>query len=472
MKKILFVSLLTLLTNACKVENPNVTEDVFLDSFGSMNAWLRGTERQFATTLNAVIEFTELASDNYFNNRTLSSKVFDIPTILDTDPDVNTIQSRIHTLRAQAEYGLSVVATRDARTTDAQRAELHFYKGLAHLLAGELFVALPAERLGRPLPPGEHLNAAIAEFEQAIQLNGTAANANSVGYRLAIARAYRGLGNKAEAVGFARQALTAGAGYLRTSRYDAVNSLRNEFQFYIFDSGNDEFQPLPRLDFLDPKYFSTSNTDTKPVAFLKAEEAHLIIAEQQLADNELGNARQTMQNLLILVGTRARTSFSDAGEDRGKIGGNIRLYPDSAAYRVAASADDPLRSGLVLNRKSGPVNVSTVSGTSVTAARIEEAAGADQLLELLYLLRQEVFIAEGRRIHDLGIRFPVSAIERNGNPLVESDATQAQIPSFIPLNFGLDNFTLDRINRTVVIQFNMNRILVQNKTSPFVLPFH
>ncbi len=478
MKKIFLIICLLAGLNACQllnpteVENPNVTEETFLNSYGAMNAWTRGTERQFATTLNAIVEFTELVSDNYYNNRTLSSKVFDIPQILYTDPDVNTIQSRIHTLRAQAEYGLTTVAQRDAGTTDIQRAELHFYKAMAHIFAGELFVALPAERTRRPLSPEEHFTAAIAELQQAIALNGSAANTNSTGYRLAIARAYYRLGNQAESENFSRQVLSAAPSYTRTIRYDALNGLRNEFQFYIFDSGSDEFQPLPRLDFLDPKYFGTSATDTKPITFFKAEEAHLIIAERQLADGQVEQARQTLKNLLTLVGSRTRATFSDAGEDKGKVGGNVRLYPDSAVYRVAASPNESLKTGLVLNRKNGPVTVPTLSGTSVTTEVIDAATAEDALLELLYLMRQEIFLAEGRRITDLGIKFPVSLIEQSGNGNIEQEVTQAQIPSFIPLGSGMDDFMLDRTNRTTVIRYNMNKVLVQHKTSPFVLPFY
>jgi hypothetical protein len=34
----------------------------------------------------------------------------------------------------------------------------------------------------------------------------------------------------------------------------------------------------------------------------------------------------------------------------------------------------------------------------------------------------------------------------------------------------MDAFTYDQTAKTVVIKFDMNRVLVQNKTSPFVLP--
>jgi hypothetical protein len=46
------------------------------------------------------------------------------------------------------------------------------------------------------------------------------------------------------------------------------------------------------------------------------------------------------------------------------------------------------------------------------------------------------------------------------------------IPSFIPSGFEMDGFTYDAAAKTVIIKHDMNRVLVQNKTSPDVLPFH
>jgi hypothetical protein len=120
------------------------------------------------------------------------------------------------------------------------------------------------------------------------------------------------------------------------------------------------------------------------------------------------------------------------------------------------------------------VRVATVSGTSVTAARIDAITTADDALYVLYLMRQEIFIAEGRRLADLGIKLPVAQTEvvANKNTKDGEPYTLAQIPSFIPRAFEMDAFTYDAAAKTVVIKHDMNRTLVLNKTSPLVLPFH
>jgi hypothetical protein len=53
-----------------------------------------------------------------------------------------------------------------------------------------------------------------------------------------------------------------------------------------------------------------------------------------------------------------------------------------------------------------------------------------------------------------------------------SSALQAQIPSFIPLNYGLDGFDYEDGDTVATILFDMNRILVENRSSTAVLPFH
>ena len=50
--------------------------------------------------------------------------------------------------------------------------------------------------------------------------------------------------------------------------------------------------------------------------------------------------------------------------------------------------------------------------------------------------------------------------------------TQPQVPSFIPRAFEMDAFTYNVTARTAVMRHDMNRVLVQNKASAAVLPFH
>ena len=480
MKKIflLILAVLVITFNACelidptKVENPNITDEVFANTPRAIRPWLNGLERQLARAMNFTVQFTELVSDNYFNNRTLSSKVFDIPRIDFFDPDVKNMQREWARLREMASFGLEQIAPKDASTTNDQLAELHFFKGLASLFIGELFTGFPATQLGEVRPSADHIRLAIESFTQAISLSKDQARIN--GYRLALARAHYDLGDRVRAVEFAQQVISANPLLLRNVQFDRVGGIRNEMDIYLYD-GQDEFQPLPRLDFLDPKYFTTGPTDTKPIALLKTEEAYLILAEAQIAEKKLNEAKATLKTLLEQIAKRPVSSINDRLEGRGRRGGTRQDYPDTSLYVIAFSPGESFVSGLVLNRKGANVNVPTVSGTSVKSAAIDALNTEEQALELLYLMRQEIFIAESRRIMDLGIKFPLSQLEIDNNPRAAAVAdtySKAQIPPFIPGNTGLDQFTADKGKFEIVIAFNMNKILVQNRTSPFVLPFH
>lgn len=141
---------------------------------------------------------------------------------------------------------------------------------------------------------------------------------------------------------------------------------------------------------------------------------------------------------------------------------------------MAFAPGEPFVDGLVLTRSLPTVKAFTVSGTSVTTARIDAITTVDDGLYVVYLMRQEIFIAEGRRMADLGIRMPVARTEIIANSKTKDGEpyTKAIIPSFIPPSLGMDGFTYDQAAKTVVIKADMNRVLVQNKASTDVLPFH
>lgn len=82
-----------------------------------MQAWVNGANSSFAESIGSYCELMEIMSDNYFNNYSQSSKVFDIPKILYTDLDVTNLQRYIGTMRESADYGINVVAPVDAKTT-------------------------------------------------------------------------------------------------------------------------------------------------------------------------------------------------------------------------------------------------------------------------------------------------------------------------------------------------------------------
>lgn len=470
MKKLLIYTLLAVVsaTSACNILNPNVTDQVYLDNPNAAKSWVNGLRRQLALTMNQVVVSTELVSDNYFNNRTLSSKVFDIPQIDHFDLDVNNLQVHIQRLREMADYGLEKVLPADRTATANDTAEMYFSKAFAHLLSGELFVALPGSTTGPVLTPAEHLDLAISNFDKAIALT-TDANEKKA-YTLLKARAWYARGDAANAIKFATEVL-ADKSLLRQVKYDGINGVSNDMQTYLFSSVNNEFAPLPRLDFLDPKYYhiGPANSDQKPVTIVKAEEASLIIAEAQASSNNLPAAKQTLKDLLTeIVALRPAVMVDDSKETRN--GGNRTDYP-LTAVQVKFDAQDAPRNNYVLNRKAGNVKVYTVSGTMVTAADIDAAADQNAVLYILYRLRQEIFLAEGRRMADLGIRFPVSQTEQLNNTHVTEAHIKAQIPAFIPLSRGMDDFTYDKDNGIVTMKYDMNKVLVQNKLAPEVFPF-
>ncbi len=474
--RLIFILLLTLAScdfiDPTEVVNPNVTDEVYVNNPNATAPWLNGMKRQLALVLNQTIVLGELTSDNYFNNRTLSNKVFDIPQIEFIDVDVDNMQAPLQRLREMAEFGINEVIPNDANSTQDQVAEMTYLRGIAYLLMGEYFVGLPASANGPIVSSNQLINLAIADFESALNISSNPER--EVIFQLALARAHYHVGNQTEAVNFASTVINADNVALENVAFDGINGIRNDMQFFIFDSERDEFAPLPRLDFLDPKYFSISNatTEQKPVALLKAEEAYFILAEAQLADNQLSEAQATLTSLLNeVIAFRPVATFDDSREDRD--GGNRMDYPLTSDYVVKPSPDEDAIEGLILDRQAGDITAPTVSGTSVTEEDINGAASVDELLEILYLMRQEVFFAEGRRVLDLGIKFPVSQIELlNNENVLETDAfLNPRIPNFIPRDSQMDDFVNDESTLTITIDVNMNKVLVENKGDEAVIPF-
>ena len=84
------------------IVNPNVDEDTYLNTPNAMETWVNGTEKSFAQAVGTFCLHTEIMTDNYFNNYTRESKVFDIPQLLYTDPDIATLQRYVGNLRESA----------------------------------------------------------------------------------------------------------------------------------------------------------------------------------------------------------------------------------------------------------------------------------------------------------------------------------------------------------------------------------
>jgi len=462
-----------LLLSSCElteVTNPYVTEDRFIPSFQSLQTWLNGVRRQASTTVGTVVEFSELVSDNYFNNYTQSSKVFDNPQINYFDQDVANIQAAIHKLLEMSKFGLEELIPLQTEDSDQEKAELLFYQAYALILGAELYVGLPTEALGEVKSPDQLLELALSLLHEAASLY--TATEEKEACTILLARCHYRLGNEQEAIRFAEQAIAHPLS-LKQVHYGTTNGPSNNFQSAIFSATTNSFAPLPRLDFLDPKYFhQTANIfeDEKPIAIAKAEEAYLILAEAQVAQEDILTAKQTLKDLLQnSVNERPVTQLDDSKETRN--GGNRSDYPLTA---VAVKFDEHSAevAGLVQDRSEGDIPAYSVSGTHITATDIDAIVSADDALYLIYLLRQEIFIAEGRRMTDLGIRFPLSQREQLSNNHVTDQHIQAIIPDFIPDNRGLDDFTYDTATAVVTMKYDMNKILVANKNSAYIMPFH
>ncbi|MEQ6166813.1 hypothetical protein AAOE16_06445 [Ekhidna sp. MALMAid0563] len=459
------------------IENPNLLLENVIGSPGSTASWIVGQEREMAILYNQLLTLTELGSDNYENTQTFYNQQFDGLNMSFQDTEINTLAFRIADLRVSGNIGLQDIQPADPDGTDAQRAELLFFTGWAKLLAGELFVSLPDTELpeadpATPKSPTENLQAAIVDFLAAEALDGT-----NAGIKLALARAYYALGDQTNAVTKANEALALDDEYVRTVEFDGSNGPTNTMADAVFQRGNfDDLQPLPRLDFLDPKYIVLGE-DESPIAIQKSEEAYLILAEAELADSDIPGAQAALTSLLSLVNTRPShldpgapvqdVTFDDAVE--GRVGGGSIQRPNADSVTVAASDSDPFVAGLVLTRGVNPVAVPAISGTSVVQADIDALATIEDALELVYLMRQEIFFGEGRRFFDLGLKMPISENEQLTNPNVSSSDIQSFIPSFIPAD--MDAFTIDAANGQITITHNMNAVIVQNRTDNSVVPF-
>jgi len=451
MKKIIVAVLLAASFISC-VENPNVTEDTYTGTPNAMRSWLVGVKRQMALTMNSVLINTEITSDNYFNNYSQYSKVFDRLQIDYFDVDVNSLQADVLALREMAEYGISKVAPTDKATTDKDVAYLYFCRAYANLLGGELFVGLPESKLGKAISSKELIQRSLLDLDKAISIEADVKQVTL--YKLLKARAYYNLGNTEEAKKMALEVMNT-KNFLYQIVFDGRNGVPNEMQNAIFDALPNRLAPLPRLDFLDPKYYSigTIATDQKPISIGKSEEAFLIMAEIQLSENTISAAKATLKTLVTdVIKARPTVSISDKNENRN--GGNRKDYP-LKAVGVKFDEQSDVRSGLVLDRQAGNVVAYTVSGTSVDLAQIDRANTIDDVLYLVYLIRQEVFLSEGRRLSDLGIKFPISQIEKDNNPNIGTEYIKAQIPSFIPAQGAYDDFTTDKKQKLLLNLFSL-----------------
>lgn len=495
MKKLLTLILLvatSLLVQQCDLldgtnadtNNLTIDEAVKLPNAGV--PFVYGLDEQMASVLNAYLTTAELATDNYINTQTFFNQNVDGGNYNNVDVSFEGSQSAMTILRENARFGLNTVLANDTASVGTQtEAEMHFYEGYANLLMGEAFTSYPADSVTAPVPPAELFNLAVESFNNAIAIDPSSQAA--IGYLIALARTYYNLGDQQNAVQIAQEAINADDNnFVRLVQFDGVNGPTNTLQNALFDRGTfDDLQPLPRLDFLDPKYAQEGDLETSaPIA--KIEEAYLILAEANLADGNLPAAQQNMRDILDIIDARnqpegqsgytsqtdpLRENFDDSGESRPVLLSlGFEEIPNNAGV-IRRPGDDP-EFGLVLNRDEELITVPAISGISVTEEDINSVSDPDgDALSLLYRMRQEIFIAEGRRMVDLGIRWPVGETEELNNPNVSDGDVQVTIPSFLQpitetapamdLSLSIDD------NGNIVHGQNFNDIIVAGRGNQF-----
>lgn len=456
---------------ACDPKSPETSADDFVTSENAMDAWVNGINKEMALAVGTYAELLDVATDNYRNVYSRSNREFDKPNIQYTDNDVENLQRYVGKLREMARYALDNIAPHDA-PTDAQLKDIYTALAYSYILAGENFIALPMEDGGEPVEWRQHLAKGIEVLQEAGEK--VAADEFKPVRHTLLARIYYRLGDKALARENAEKALEYDKTFCATVQFDEANSVVSNIKDRTFSTN--WWEPLPRLDFLDPKYQEASASQR--IAFAKAEEDYLILAECCAADaSQLVDYKATLvPELFALIQSRGTVALTDSLEMReATVAGNT-VNINTSDWKVQASQGEQAKGGLVLGRAAGVINVPAISGTSVAMQELQNAAG-DDFLELIYLIRQEVFFAEGRRFADLGMRLPLCEVEaakvQQRYPDVDvTKYTTAYIPSYIPSEeYAMDAYTVDVTNKVVVIRYNMNHEIVRNKSLECIVPF-
>lgn len=438
------------LVDPSKIENPNITADNLLaNPNGGTTALVTGLRRYLNQTIGESALIGDMVSDNLDNRTSFYANELSFPrTIIPKTFTYPAMYLGAQRMKAMADFGLSTIIPNDVLATNDQKAEVHFHRGLALIILGENFTNFPIVEKGPAVTAREALQEAVRSLNTAYNLTTQATM--RVSCKLALARAYRMLGDKANAANEANAALalTGGTNHVHYALFEATN-VANVYSALRGRTTND-IQPNPKLDFLDPKY--TTNSTSVPV--LKSEEAHLILAEVALANNDLAGAKTAMKNAITLARSRATIQFADPDTRANR--------PNNSAMTVKPDADSPEVPGLIQRRSGSTVTVYPISGTHFTTAMIDALVSKYEHIYTLYWLRQEIFFAEGRRMSDLGIRLPVPQVQIDGNPnvTVGSPGTSVVVPSYIPPSDEMRHFSVS--GTVVTIKWDMNKVLAQN----------
>lgn len=483
---VLFTLLILLAFGSCElidpteVRNPQITDESFVGQRGSMAAARQGARFRFAQMLDNYAYFTDVVSDNYDNVATFISPNADNPRAIRWDDltlnGVNSLYRLAQTLRAEINFAITQVAPQDPdqALVPPMVAELQFYRGVATLILAENFTHAPSTSDGPAETASALLAKAVVDLQAAVA--GSPALPPLAARHGALARAYRMQGNATLASSSANDAIAAGATFVFTQGYDAATNTNDAWVFAVARALND-VQPLPRLDFLDPKY--TDATGISPIAVVKAEEMHLILAEAAISGNDLATARTEMTNAItVAMGTTAPrnvVNFLD-NDNRRDATNTPDARPNRDTLLVRDDATDTPRANHIFRRQGRVVAIKQISNTRITAADVAGLATAnvEEHVRMLYKLRQEIFFFEGRRMSDLGIRLPIVLAEIENNPSINlgDPGTTVTVPAYIPPGSELDGFTVDAPSGVVTMLHDMNRIIAQNRAtvSPFPMP--
>jgi len=454
------------------VENPRTTDDDLARAEEPTAALLPGLEAQFARLLESTVVATECASDNYQINGTGIDNSWDNPSditprVANSTSNVTGVYWNAQELKALASFVIDDIIPDDATATPEDIAWAYYFRGMAYTFLGENFSHAPDEEEGAPIPASQLLELAVGDLTQAT--SGAADVALAA--RAALARAFRWQGNATAAAAAANQVLNGDSEYLFQQGYDA-SSINNTPYWYLVSRALQEMQPLPRLDFLDPKFLDY-DADI-PVA--KAEEMHLILAEVALAGMNYTEAKDHLGDAIRLAQSRPTVVFID---DDARNNADLSIRPRDSDIVIRADPSSPYRAGLVQDRFGGTTTQYTVSGTSLSADSVEALPNGDPsaIWHAFWLARQEILFLEGRRMADLGIRLPMMRreIEQNPNINFGDPGTDPVVPGYIPPFGGYDLFSPASpyeegvlITTQVTIDFDMNKILAQNNVSPFM----
>lgn len=455
-----------------QVTNPRTTDEDLARSPEPTKALLPGLRAQFARMISAYVVAAAVVSDDYSIQGTGLAAVLDDPLAVTPDLLNGTGTSaagvywNVQELRALGDFVVDEIAPADTAATPALVAEARYYRGMAYLTLGEVFSFAPHEKDGLPQPASVSLARAVADLEAASGLGPRS--------QAALARAFRLMGDAEAAEAAANAVVQSSADHLFAQPYDPASVSNTPVSFLVLRSLQ-EMQPLPRLDFLDPKY--TEWSSAIPVA--KAEEMHLILAEIDLAAGTPAAARAHLADAVRLAAQRGTVAFDDKDERRNA---DRSLRPRNAEIVVRADAGSPYRPGLVVGRPAQGLQVPSVSATSLDADSVARLSALSDLWHALWLARQEILFLEGRRLADLGIKLPMMRREIDQNARIEpgGPGTTATVPPWLPARprYAMDAYRpailydgdgrdAALLETEVTLLVDMNRLLVENAVSFF-----